>query len=229
MWRSPSFIARAHDLSNRSKRARIALSRAASLICVEALHKKRLIHCDIKTKHFMRFGGEWKLIDYDSVLEEGETKRPACTLKYAAPEVMNTLDGAPLSVQTSIDMWSMGIVLFELLTGTPLVQPGGGEAANVPAEGAAGENVGAAEPPSIALQPSLARQGTSYGHTQHILDACANARPELVERRLAELNQTHAGLLRHMLCTDPKGRCPDPSGRSSVTELLRKNFFQHRE
>ena len=88
--------------------------------------------------------------------------------------------------------------------------------------------MGAAEPPSIALQPSLARQGTSYGATQHILDACANARPELVERRLAELNQTHAGLLRHMLCTDPKGRCPDPSGRSSVNLLLRMRFFQHR-
>ena len=49
------------------------------LLCVEALHKKRLVHCDIKSKHFLRFGGEWKLIDYDAVLEEGERRVPNCT------------------------------------------------------------------------------------------------------------------------------------------------------
>ena len=66
-----------------------ARSHALRLItCVLALHDRQLVHCDLKTKHFLRFHGEWKLVDYGSVLDEGtERLGPPCTVRFAAPEV----------------------------------------------------------------------------------------------------------------------------------------------
>ena len=51
---------RRDDLSTRSVALRL-------LQCVVALHDKGLVHADLKAKHFMRFSGDWKLIDYDTV------------------------------------------------------------------------------------------------------------------------------------------------------------------
>ena len=91
------------------------------LACVNALHSKHLVHCDIKPKHFLRFGGEWKLIDYDSVLEEGDMQRPNCTLKYAPPELVRASQHAePLAVSSSMDVWALGLVLYEFMTGYPI-------------------------------------------------------------------------------------------------------------
>ena len=44
--------------------------------CVLNLHNKNLVHCDLKTKHFLRFHGEWKLVDYGSVPDPCHCTRP---------------------------------------------------------------------------------------------------------------------------------------------------------
>lgn len=36
------------------------------LQCADKLHDKGLVHNDLKPAHFLRFGGDWKLIDYDA-------------------------------------------------------------------------------------------------------------------------------------------------------------------
>ena len=72
-----------------------------------------MVHTDIKTKHFMRFGGEWKLVDYDNATMENETCQPSCTIRYAAPEVVAARVGAGVvKVTRAVDAWAMGHVLY---------------------------------------------------------------------------------------------------------------------
>jgi len=70
------------------------------LQCADKLHDKGLVHNDLKPAHFLRFGGDWKLIDYDAVLEEGEARhadRYACTPQYAPPEILSVRRAAALA------------------------------------------------------------------------------------------------------------------------------------
>ena len=98
------------------------------LQCVHALHKKGMVHTDIKTKHFMRFGGEWKLVDYDNATTENETCQPSCTIRYAAPEVVAARVGAGVvKVTRAVDAWAMGHVLYDLFAGEPLLSTDDGE------------------------------------------------------------------------------------------------------
>ena len=98
------------------------------LQCVHALHKKGMVHTDIKTKHFMRFGGEWKLVDYDNATMENETCQPSCTIRYAAPEVVAARVGAGVvKVTRAVDAWAMGHVLYDLFAGEPLLSTDDGE------------------------------------------------------------------------------------------------------
>ena len=39
--------------------------------CVLALHERGLVHTDLKVGHFLRFSGEWRLVDFDNVIDEG--------------------------------------------------------------------------------------------------------------------------------------------------------------
>ena len=59
--------------SRQKKRAGLEARHHAQrlLSCVRALHDLNLVHTDLKTKHFLRFDGEWKCIDFDSVISEG--------------------------------------------------------------------------------------------------------------------------------------------------------------
>ena len=98
------------------------------LQCVHALHKKGMVHTDIKTKHFMRFGGEGKLVDYDNATTENETCQPSCTIRYAAPEVVAARVGAGVvKVTRAVDAWAMGHVLYDLFAGEPLLSTDDGE------------------------------------------------------------------------------------------------------
>ena len=96
------------------------------LHCVAAVHEHGLVHTEIGASNFLRFGGEWKLIDYDGVVSEG-SELDAVELggKTPAPEVVAAMQckGARARMHASLDVWALGLVLFLLITGRDLFEP----------------------------------------------------------------------------------------------------------
>ncbi|XP_037551949.1 dual specificity tyrosine-phosphorylation-regulated kinase 2 [Nematolebias whitei] len=96
------------------------------LQCLDALHKNHIIHCDLKPENILlkqqgRSG--IKVIDFGSSCYEHQRVYTYIQSRfYRAPEViLGSRYGMP------IDMWSLGCILAELLTGYPLL-PGEDEA-----------------------------------------------------------------------------------------------------
>ncbi|XP_008399021.1 dual specificity tyrosine-phosphorylation-regulated kinase 2 isoform X2 [Poecilia reticulata] len=90
------------------------------LQCLEGLHKNRIIHCDLKPENILlkqqgRSG--IKVIDFGSSCYEHQRVYTYIQSRfYRAPEViLGSRYGMP------IDMWSLGCILAELLTGYPLL------------------------------------------------------------------------------------------------------------
>ncbi|KAL3048645.1 hypothetical protein OYC64_007238 [Pagothenia borchgrevinki] len=90
------------------------------LQCLDALHKNRIIHCDLKPENILlkqqgRSG--IKVIDFGSSCYEHQRVYTYIQSRfYRAPEViLGSRYGMP------IDMWSLGCILSELLTGYPLL------------------------------------------------------------------------------------------------------------
>lgn len=89
------------------------------LQCLDALHKNRIIHCDMKPENILlkqqgRSG--LKVIDFGSSCYEHQRIYTYIQSRfYRAPEViLGAKYGMP------IDMWSFGCILAELLTGYPI-------------------------------------------------------------------------------------------------------------
>ncbi|GLG93531.1 Putative dual specificity tyrosine-phosphorylation-regulated kinase 3 homolog [Gryllus bimaculatus] len=96
------------------------------LQCLDALYKNKIIHCDMKPENVLlkqqgRSG--IKVIDFGSSCYENQRVYTYIQSRfYRAPEViLGARYGMP------IDMWSLGCILCELLTGFPLL-PGEDEA-----------------------------------------------------------------------------------------------------
>merc|ERR1711962_754927 len=90
------------------------------LQCLESLHRNRIIHCDLKPENILlkqqgRSG--IKVIDFGSSCYEHQRIYTYIQSRfYRAPEViLGARYGMP------IDMWSLGCILAELLTGYPLL------------------------------------------------------------------------------------------------------------
>jgi len=87
------------------------------------LHDNEIVHGDLKPSNVMYFAAEqsWKLLDLDTAARIHEMMPISCTLLYAAPEVAKAIEQGMergKRLDTSADMWSFGIVAFEVLTGT---------------------------------------------------------------------------------------------------------------
>lgn len=89
------------------------------LQCLDSLHKNKIIHCDLKPENILlkqqgRSG--IKVIDFGSSCYEHQRIYTYIQSRfYRAPEVIL---GAKYGL--AIDMWSLGCILAELLTGYPL-------------------------------------------------------------------------------------------------------------
>ncbi|MGY0216284.1 protein kinase domain-containing protein [Endozoicomonadaceae bacterium StTr2] len=89
---------------------------------LKTLHDKGIAHRDVKIENILiDHTGSVRLADYGYTREgEGETHRFhdfAGTHEYMAPEILAAEEGDPEGYTAKADVWSTGIVMFEIMTG----------------------------------------------------------------------------------------------------------------
>ena len=83
------------------------------------LHLNGVIHRDIKPENIIICGGVLKISDFGwSAITFSERKTLCGTLDYLSPEVA---EGNQYDIK--IDSWSIGVLLYEMLTGFPPYEP----------------------------------------------------------------------------------------------------------
>ena len=100
------------------------------MTCLRPLHASGRIHGDIKPLNIMRdFRGRWVLIDLDASARIGvEAAGVKLSEAYCCPQVARHAlvvketdpDAAGPVAHPAMDVWGVGVVLYELLTGRQL-------------------------------------------------------------------------------------------------------------
>ena len=87
------------------------------------MHEAGYVHRDLKPSNIIWLPRQnrWTVIDFGCIARVGEAAPMCFTLTYAAPEVVRAyIDGKRRHPATAaVDAWSLGVMAFELLTGTP--------------------------------------------------------------------------------------------------------------
>ena len=81
------------------------------LDCLASIHEAGFVHNDIKPDNIMQVGGVWKIADFDTAFEEGEsTPNPGGTFQYESPEQFG---GGEITSKS--DIWAVGVLLCHSL------------------------------------------------------------------------------------------------------------------
>ena len=113
---------------------------------IDHMHKKGVLHADLKPLNIMRMDGQWLAIDLDVVCEIGkdpvgsksssvyippeainvDTKKDIAAVKSEKHRADNGLDYDLLIAHVSFDIWSLGVIMYQLLNNEvlPLFQAG---------------------------------------------------------------------------------------------------------
>jgi len=93
---------------------------------VQHLHERKICHRDIQPENFLLCDTSpldqvcVKLIDFTTAKEFGPEEEPmktkVCTLHYVAPEILTRKD---IPYTEKVDVWSLGVVFFVMLCGSP--------------------------------------------------------------------------------------------------------------
>jgi serine/threonine protein kinase len=102
----------------------------AVLLAAAGLHAKGFVHLDLKPANIMMFNGRWKVIDVDGCVKIGErVSLGDCSLSfspcYCSPEWARFVAQDEIKSMVTVacmDAWSVGMVLVELVTLTPLLK-----------------------------------------------------------------------------------------------------------
>jgi len=125
---SQSIVDAGYDMGEEGKVQLVAqLFRALAYI-----HRRGVLHRDIKPGNILTVAGEVKLLDFGIATEAGGAAGLAGTLEYMAPEL---LQGQPPSVQS--DLYAAGMVFHQLMSG---VLPGGNTSMTALLDGLLGED-----------------------------------------------------------------------------------------
>ena len=90
---------------------------AEILLALEALHSQNVVYRDLKPENILlEAGGHIKLVDFgfSQRIEKKMTNTFAGTPEYMAPEVV-----LGVGHSKAADLWSLGVVVFEMLSGKP--------------------------------------------------------------------------------------------------------------
>jgi len=119
---------RGYTLNTWLQRRPLELSKRRAILhevleCLKHIHAHDIVHGDITPRSivFSSSTQSWKLFGVDTGLKKGDAcdACPACSTSfYIAPEVLHAADaGEAWIADPSMDMWSFGILAFEVLTG----------------------------------------------------------------------------------------------------------------
>ncbi|ETV82586.1 AUR protein kinase [Aphanomyces astaci] len=81
------------------------------------MHQRHVIHRDLKPENLLLgYNGQLKLADFGwSVTSHNVRRRTLCgTLDYLSPEMVDNL-----AHDERVDIWTLGVLMYELLVGTP--------------------------------------------------------------------------------------------------------------
>lgn len=113
----------------------VALEIALPLLrTLSALHAKRIVHRDLRPEHVLRHKGELRLIDFHEAAVQGidHLNYRTGNIHYQAPEVLTKSTAAEVfhqvlmygmseeelpSYNEKADLWSLGVILYETITG----------------------------------------------------------------------------------------------------------------
>jgi serine/threonine protein kinase len=87
------------------------------------MHEAGFVHRDLKPANVMWLPREnrWTVIDFGCAALIGAPAPISFTLAYAAPEVVHAFEMGLKTIESTpaLDAWSLGVMAFELLTGSP--------------------------------------------------------------------------------------------------------------
>jgi serine/threonine protein kinase len=85
------------------------------------MHSKDVIHRDLKPENLLNSGGVIKLADFGWSVHAPSTRRHTLcgTTDYLPPEMIQNRTSKQKSYDKRIDIWCLGILAFEFVTGHP--------------------------------------------------------------------------------------------------------------